>query len=285
MAVLSFALYVIGLCLMPSCLRAGEVATTVDTRSIRYPSMFVGQVWVKSGEPLPSAHNGGNGRIAAGNGENASSSLKTEPHGNAAKVEKNLAPAAPKSSAESKEGSPPDAETIKKLKARRLKNLQALEKRKAKKTAANPALMVAAGKEEVKTPEGIMKIKGSALSLALQAAGTEKAKEKPSEGKTLQTKMAAASRAAGMAISGNGSPGKKWHHKQDLYDVECGQRLARVAATYYFDRNETLVGSKIYPDDQWYHIYPGSLEEKLFINVCHPTIPTVRRWPEIKGRL
>ena len=61
-----------------------------------------------------------------------------------------------------------------------------------------------------------------------------------------------------------------WHHKQELYDVDCGEKLARVVFTYYFDKKERLLGSSPTHDAKWQHIYPGSFEEQLYTEICHP---------------
>lgn len=61
-----------------------------------------------------------------------------------------------------------------------------------------------------------------------------------------------------------------WHHKQELYDVDCAEKLARVVFTYYFDKQEKVVGSKQTTDAKWQHIYPGSFEERLYTDICHP---------------
>jgi len=275
---LSLMLYIVSLCLIPCCLQAAEIASTVDTKTIHYPSMFVGQVWVRSGEPSSQPKDGGEGRIVTGREENSSSNLKTDHDSTAVKGDKKSPSAVTQVSSDIKKESAPDSEAIKKLKEKRLKNLQAQEKRKAKTTSSDGTSLPVAGKEEENNPEGKIKKTASNRAFSAQAAGKEKAQEKTSEGKAAQLKMLASVRTTDAAISNMGSPGKKWHHKQDLYNVECGQRLARVVSTYYFDQNGSLVSSKIHSDDQWYHIYPGSVEEKIFIEVCHPTIPTVRRY-------
>jgi hypothetical protein len=63
---------------------------------------------------------------------------------------------------------------------------------------------------------------------------------------------------------------KNWHHKQELYDVDCAEKLARVVFTYYFDKQEKLLGSRQTNDSKWKHIYPGSFEEQLYTEICHP---------------
>jgi hypothetical protein len=63
---------------------------------------------------------------------------------------------------------------------------------------------------------------------------------------------------------------KSWHHKQELYDVDCGEKLARVVFTYYFDKQERLLGSSPTDNAKWQHIYPGSFEEQLYTEICHP---------------
>jgi len=175
----------------------------------------VGRIWARSGEAPPPALEGDEGRISTRAKEKSST-----------------------------KESVPNSEIIKKLKQKRLKTIQALEKEKAQKTASNQ-------------------------SSPTQASNKEK--QKTSEDKTIQPRRTASSKAAGFVTARAMHSGRNWHHKQELYDVECSQKLARVVATYYFDREETIIRSNASPDPQWYHIYPGSLEEKLYVELCHPS--------------
>ena len=65
-------------------------------------------------------------------------------------------------------------------------------------------------------------------------------------------------------------PGINWNYKQVLYDVDCSQKKARVLVTYYFDKSDKPLGLKQTPDAKWYHIYPRSFEEQLYIEICNP---------------
>ena len=235
---------VTGIFLAPTCLFAGEVITTYDKKNIWYPSMFVGRIWVKSGEAPPPALEGDEGRASTGAKENSSSSLKADPGSNGAAVEKNSSTAITQSAPVIKTESVRSAEIKKKLKQKRLKTIQALEKGKAKKTASDQLSPTQASNKE---------------------------NQKTSEGKPIQPIKTASSKAAGLVTPGARQSGRSWHHKQELYDVECGQKLVRVVATYFFDREETLLGSNISTEPQWYHIYPGSVEEKLYVELCHPS--------------
>ena len=301
--ILSLIFYIIGLYLAPSCWPAGDVVATYDKKTIRYPSMFVGHIWVKSGEGSSAVRDGSEGRISTRNQETASSDLKTNPDGTGAKTENDSTRSLTKSSEDNKKESVRQSETIKQLKQKRLKTIQAREKRKAEKAAAEQSARQGAVKENEKTAENKSSKATSKPSSSMQVAGTDdekisegnsqKATSKPSssqhvagkdkenemtsEGKTTQLKTSASARATDVSLFRTGRLGKNWHHKQDLYAVECGQRLARVVATYYFDRSESLVSSKVHPENEWYHICPGSMEEKLFVELCHPTIPTVQR--------
>jgi hypothetical protein len=154
--------------------------------------------------------------------------------------------ASEKSSANLKAGAPVvtveslrRAEIKKNLKKKRIKTLQALKKVKVQKTALNEASPVLTAKKE---------------------------DENKSEDKTTQPQKTELSK-----VVESRQTGRNWHHKQELYDVECSQKLARVVATYFFDREARILGSTVSPDPQWYHIYPGSLEEKLYVELCRPS--------------
>ena len=243
--IIHLILYVIaGIFLMPTFLFAGEVITTYDKKTIWYPSMFVGRIWVKSGEAPPRILEGGEGRISSGAKEKSFSNLKSDSSSNVETVEKKSSTAITQSTTAITTESVRRSEIKKKLKQKRLRAVQAMEKEKAQKTASNQ-------------------------SSPTQASNKEN--QKTSEVKTNQPIKTASSKAAGFVSPGARLSGRNWHHKQELYDVECGQKLVRVVATYYFDREETLLSSKVYPGPQWYHIYPRSLEEKLYVELCHPS--------------
>ncbi len=205
-----------GIFLTPTCLFADEVITTYDKKTIWHPSMFVGRIWARSGDAPTPVVEGNEGRISTGAKEKSSTNLKAGPN----------------------------SEIKKKLKQKRLKTIQALEKEKAQKTVSNQS-----------SPPPALNIEN----------------QKTSEGKTMLPIKTASSKAAGFVSPRARQSGRNWHHKQELYDVECGQKLARVVATYYFDKEEKILSSNVYPDPQWYHIYPRSLEEKLYVEVCHPS--------------
>jgi len=243
--IIHLILYVIiGIFLTPTCLFAAEVITTYDQKTIWYPSMYVGRIWARSGEAPPRAPEGNEGRISTGAKEKSSINLKADSGSNGATGEKNTSDAITKSAPVITPESLRSSEIKKKLKQKRLKTIQALEKGKVQKTASNQ-------------------------SSPPQASNKEN--RKTSEVKTIQQRKTASSKAIGFITPGARQTGRNWHHKQELYDVECGQKLARVVATYYFDREEILLSSNVSPDPQWYHFYPGSLEEKLYVELCHPS--------------
>ena len=245
LVIIHLILYVvIGIFLLPSILFAGEVITTYDKKTMWYPSMFVGRIWVKSGEAAPHVLEGDEGQISSGAKEKSSSNLKADPSSNGASVEKSSSTAITQSAPAITTESLRSSEIKKKLKKKRLKAVRTLGKEKALKTASNQ-------------------------SSPTQASNKEN--QKTSEVKTIQPIKTASSKAAAFVSPRARHSGRNWHHKQELYDVECGQKLVRVVATYYFDREETLLSSKVYPDPQWYHIYPRSLEEKLYVELCHPS--------------
>ncbi len=243
--IIHLILYVItGIFLTPTCLFADEVITTYDKNTIWYPSMYVGRIWARSGEASPPALEGNEGRISTGAKEKSFTNLKADPNSNGATVEKNSSIAITQSAPVITTESVRSSEIKKKLKQKRLTTIQALKKEKAQKTASNQLSPTQASNKE---------------------------NQKTSEGKTIQPRKIASSKAAGFVTPRARHSGRNWHYKQELYDVECGQKLARVVATYYFDREETLLGSNVSSDPQWYHFYPGSLEEKLYVELCHPS--------------
>lgn len=236
---------VTGMFLAPGCLFAGEVITTYDKKNIWYPSMFVGRIWVKSGG-APPANGGDEGQVLTGTRENSSSGLKADPRSNGAEVEKNPSVAIAKSAPAVKTESARSAEIKEKLKQKRLKTIQALARGKTKKTASDK-------------------------SSSVQASNSGKQNQKTSGGKPVQPLKTASSKESGLVTPAARQSARSWHHKQELYDVECGQKLVRVVATYFFDKEETLLGANVSPDPQWYHIYPGSVEEKLYVELCRPS--------------
>ena len=233
-----------GIFLTPTCLFADEVITTYDKKTIWHPSMFVGRIWARSGDAPTPVVEGNEGRISTGAKEKSASSIKSAPSSNGVAVEKNSSTEITQSAPVVTTESVRSYEIKKQLKQKRLKTIQALEKEKAQKTVSNQS-----------SPPPALNIEN----------------QKTSEGKTMLPIKTASSKAAGFVSPRARQSGRNWHHKQELYDVECGQKLARVVATYYFDKEEKILSSNVYPDPQWYHIYPRSLEEKLYVEVCHPS--------------
>lgn len=235
---------IIGIFLTPTRLLAGDLITTYDRKTIWYPSMYVGRIWARSGEAKPPALERDEGRITTGAKEKSASSIKSAPSSNGVAVEKNSSTEITQSAPVVTTESVRSYEIKKQLKQKRLKTIQALKKEKAQKAASNQ-------------------------SSPTQASNKEN--QNTSEVKTIPPIKTASSKAAAFVTPGTRHSGRNWHHKQELYDVECGQKLARVVATYYFDREETILSSNVSPEPQWYHIYPGSLEEKLYVELCHPS--------------
>jgi len=97
-----------------------------------------------------------------------------------------------------------------------------------------------------------------------------KENQKTSTDKPDQPKKILLAEAKRPEIVKTDKPVKNWHHKQELFDIDCSEKLARVVVTYYFDKRETVLKSSQTPDAQWYHIYPGSFEEQLYIEICNP---------------
>jgi hypothetical protein len=258
----SFLSLLIALFLLPSFLFADQLTHTYDKQSIRYPSMDTGQVWAKIGATPSPALKMGAVWISTKTGENSSSNLKTNDVRTGTTIGENSSFNLNRDTGQVRttvgenslptvtQGSPvinndlvQDTEIKKRLKSRRLKTIQALENGNARKASLNK-------------------------SLPLKALNKEN--QKTSAGKSVQPRKTVSSEGTGFSIPKTRHPGKNWHHKQELYDVECGLKLARVVVTYYFDRKEKLLSSNISPDAEWYHIYPGSFEEELYAEICHP---------------
>jgi hypothetical protein len=257
-----FLSLLIALFLLPSFLFADQSTQTYDKQTIRYPSMDTGQVWVKSGATPPPPLNTGPGQIRPTVGDNSSSNLNTNTGRNTTTTGgnaspnlnretgqvrttpgENSSPTATQGSQITKNESAPDTEAKKRMKLRRLNALRAQENGNNQKIALHTSSPVKTG-----------------------TSGTQKTSVSKSE----QPRKTASSQGSGIELQKTSQAGKTWHHKQELYDVECGLKMARVVVTYYFDRRDTLLKSSISPDAEWYHIYPGSFEEKLYTDICHP---------------
>ena len=257
-----FLSLLIALFLLPPFLFADQSTQTYDKQTIRYPSMDTGQVWAKSGAtPAPplktdpgqirpqvgenssSNLNTSTGRNETKSGENASSNLKKETGQVRTTAGENSSPTVTQGSQIIKNESAPDTEAKKRMKLRRLKALRAQENGNNQKIALHTSSPMKTGNSGI---------------------------QKTSVSKSEQPRKTASSQGSGLEIKKNSQAGKNWHHKQELYDVECGLKLARVVVTYYFDRRDTLLNSNLSPDAEWYHIYPGSFEEKLYTEICNP---------------
>jgi hypothetical protein len=253
---------IIGICLVPSLLCADQATHTYDRQSIRYPSMDTGQVWAKIGGTSSTTPKRDTGQTWKEAGDYSSSNLKMDAGKTGAALGENASPDLTKDTGQihtmsGENSSPtliqgsqikrnqyaPDSEIKKRLKARRHKTLRSLENGNNQKASIHKSSLL-----EIRDEEN-------------QKTSTDKPvhpkKIPPPERTVFETQK-------------TNQPVKNWHHKHALYDVECGLKMARIVVTYYFDKRDTLLSSNISPDAQWYHIYPGSFEEKLYEDICHP---------------
>ncbi len=220
----------------------GQVWAKIGGTSSPTPKMDTGRTWKKAGG------NSSNLKVDAGKtgaalGENALSDLTKDTGQIHTMSGENSSPTLIHGSPIIRNEYAPKSEIKKRLKARRLKTLRSLENGNNQKASVNTSsLLEIRDKENQKT--------------SAEKPVTPK-KIPPPERTVFETHK-------------TNQPVKNWHHKHALYDVECGLKMARVVVTYYFDKRDTLLSSNISPDSQWYHIYPGSFEEKLYEDICHP---------------
>ncbi|HYA13470.1 MAG TPA: hypothetical protein VEF33_03940 [Syntrophales bacterium] len=244
----SFIYILIGMFILPPLVFAAEPTQSYDRESIRYPSMYTGQIWAKIGaqsSPSPAKS------VLTKVGGDSSPNLNTEtgnaspkPGGDTKQVsannEGNSSPSPQIQKSETTQGT----EVKKRLKKKSSQKVRVQNNKVSQATAVNnkPLPLKKDDKESQKTPAD-KPVQAKKIVLA--------------EGKRPETVK------ADKAV-------KNWHHKQELFDIDCSEKLARVIVTYYFDKRETILKASQTPDAQWYHIYPGSFEDQLYIEICNP---------------
>jgi hypothetical protein len=227
-----FLSIIIGIFMLPSFLCAQESKQTYDKDSIRYPSMNTGQVWAKIGKDgLPIP------------GHNSQQIMKNDSTQNG--DAKALTKTQPKVSSQVYKNGVPNSEATLQKKTQYKASNQTYKK----------------GNQNAVTNNLLQQRRGHIA----KKKTSETPKSDDSE-KNRQLKPEMNDSDKQMAYNLN----RGWHHKRELYDVDCAEKLARVVFTYYFDKQEKVVGSKQTNDAKWQHIYPGSFEEQLYIDICHP---------------
>ena len=255
----------IGMFTLPPFVFAAEPIQTYDRQSIRYPSMYTGQIWAKIGRNSSpvimdmgkvSTKIGGNSspnlNVETGNAPTKAGGNSSSNSGNTAadlkqvstKDEGNSSPSLNQESKIQKNGTTKGVETKKRLKKKSSQKVR-VENNKGSQTAA---------------------VNNKPLPLKTD----DKENQKASPDKPDQPKKVLLADVKTSEIAKADKPVKNWHHKQELYDIDCSEKLARVVVTYYFDKRETLLKSTQTPDAKWYHIYPGSFEEQLYTEICNP---------------
>jgi hypothetical protein len=227
-----FLAIIIGIFMLPSFLCAQESKQTYDKDSIRYPSMNTGQVWAKIGKDgLPIP------------GHNSQQIMKNDSAQNG--DAKALTKTQPKVSSQVYKNGVPNSE--------------ATPQKKTQSKASNQTYKK--GNQNAVTSNLLQKRRGH-----IAKKTTSVTPKSDDNGKNRQSKTEMNDSDKQMAYNLN----RGWHHKRELYDVDCAEKLARVVFTYYFDKQEKVVGSKQTNDAKWQHIYPGSFEEQLYTDICHP---------------
>ena len=271
-----FLYMLIGIFTLPSFAFAAEPAQSYDRQSIRYPSMYTGQIWAKIGAKSSpnldmSARNVSSNKVGGDssanlNGEagkaltravgNTSASPGADTRQVSTKDDGSRIPNVNQETKVRKNETTRGTETKKRWKKKSPQKVRA-QNNKGNQTATlnNKASQPAAE---------------TAINKPLQPTTDNKEDQKTSTDKPDQPKKIVLAEGKKPGIAKADQPVKNWHHKQELYDIDCSEKLARVVVTYYFDKRETLLKSSQTPEAQWYHIYPGSFEEQLYIEICNP---------------
>ena len=221
---------------VPSLLFAEEPVRTYDRQSIRYPSMDTGQVW--------------------------------------AKIRKNSYSNLNKESQLGNNDITQDRETkrIKKLPSKRSRPIRKSESqitsRQTDKGHQNNSLNKTSPLTKVNFTEGMTSEipKSNPGGEDQQELNDSEVPKSNQSGKNWNYKQA----LYNSEMPKSKQPGINWNYKQVLYDVDCSEKKARTLVTYYFDKSDKPLGLKQTPDAKWYHIYPRSFEEQLYIEICNP---------------
>ncbi len=271
----SFLCMLIGMFALPSLVFAAEPTLSYDRQSIRYPSMYTGQIWAKIGAKSSPNLNTGARNVSSKVGEDLSPNLNGEAGKASTKAVGNSSssPGADTKQVSAKDDGNRTSNVNQESKIRKNETTRGTEiKKKWKKKSPQKVR----GQNNKGTQTATSNNKPSQTTTEtvsnkpLQLTTGNKENQKTSADKPDQPKKILLADGKTSEIAKADKPVKNWHHKQELYDIDCSEKLARVVVTYYFDKRETLFKSSQTPDAQWYHIYPGSFEEQLYIEICNP---------------
>jgi hypothetical protein len=259
----SFLCMIIGMFTLPSFVYAAEAMQTYDRQSIRYPSMNTGQIWAKIGGNSSPNPDMGAGKISTKVGGNSSPDLDAETGKASTKTggDSSSNPGADTKQVSTKnEGnSSPNLNRESKILNNETSQGTEIKKRLKKKSSRKVRAQNNNGSQTVTVNNNPSRLKTD-----------DKENQKTSVNKPVQPKKVLLADGKKSEIAKADQPVKNWHHKQELYDIDCGEKLARVVVTYYFNKREMLLKSSQTPDAEWYHIYPGSFEEQLYTEICNP---------------
>jgi hypothetical protein len=259
----SFLYILIGIFALPSFVYAAQAMQTYDRQSIRYPSMYTGQIWAKIGGNSSPNLDMGAGKVSTKVGGDSSPNLNGEAGKASTKVGGNSSsnPSADTKQVSTKDNgsSAPSLNRESRILKNETNQGTETKKRLKKKSSQKVRAQYNKGSQTV-----------TANNKPLQLITDNKENQKTSTNKPVQPKKFLLADGKKSEIAKADQPLKNWHHKQELYDIDCSEKLARVVDTYYFDKRETLLKSSQTPDAKWYHIYPGSFEEQLYTEICNP---------------
>ncbi len=259
----SFLYMLIVMFVLPSFVYAAEAMQTYDRQSIRYPSMYTGQIWAKIGGNSSPNLDMGVGKASPKVGGNSTPNLNMETGNDSTKSggdsSSNLG--ADTKQVSTKDDGISSSNLNQESKIRKNETTQSTEiKKRLKKKSSK--------KVQAQNNSGSQTATANNKPLQLIKDNTEN--HKTSTNNPVQPKKILLADGKKAEIAKADQAVKNWHHKQELYDIDCSEKLARVVVTYYFNKKETLLKSSKTPDAEWYHIYPGSFEEQLYTEICNP---------------
>jgi hypothetical protein len=240
----SFLCMLIGMFALPSLVFAAEPTQSYDRQSIRYPSMYTGQIWAKVGGNSSPNLDVGAGKASTKIGGDSPSNPGADTKQVSTKGEGSSASGLNQESKILKNETNQGTEIKKRLKKKSSRKVRAQNNNGSQTVTAN--------------------------NKPLQLISDNKENQKTSTNKPVQPKRILLADGKKAEMPKVDPPAKNWHHKQELYDIDCSEKLARVVVTYYFNKREALLKSSKTPDAEWYHIYPGSFEEHLYTEICNP---------------
>ncbi len=267
----AFLYTLIGMFALPSLVFATEPTQSYDRQSIRYPSMYTGQIWAKIGGNSPSSA----GKVYNKVGGDSSPNLNDEAGKASTKAVGNSSssPGADTKQVSTKDDGSRTLNVNQESKIRKNETTRGTEiKKRLKKKSPNKVRVQNNKGSQTATLNNkpSQPTTETANNKPLQLATDNKENQKTSTDKPDQPPKILLADGKKSETARADKPVKNWHHKQELYDIDCSEKLARVVVTYYFDKRETILKSSQTPDAKWYHIYPGSFEEQLYIEICNP---------------